>query len=69
MSGGKGAGTGVVLRDPMLEVGPYKILPRTDGKWIVFDKGKPLGQATVAVADTKDAAVAAAEKIVKESRP
>src|SRR5579863_3156151 len=39
-------------RDPNLQRGPYRVLPRTDGAWIVFDDRAPLGHATAAVEPT-----------------
>lgn len=46
-------------RDPNIECGPFRALPRTDGKWIVIRKGAPNGQGTVSVHTTKDEAKAA----------
>lgn len=34
-------------RDPGIEKGPFKILPRTDGSWIIIDSRRPLFEMTV----------------------
>lgn len=41
------------LRDPGVEVGPFRVLPRADGKWILYDERKPFGQRTALVADSE----------------
>lgn len=35
------------VSDPNVWVGPYRILQRTDRKWIVFKPGMPPGEGTV----------------------
>lgn len=36
------------MRDPKIVFGRFKVLPRTDGRYIVFDPARPLGRGTVA---------------------
>lgn len=48
---GQSAFTNAVLADlfeAAHSVGPLRVLPRTDGKAIVYDARRPLGQCTVA---------------------
>lgn len=58
-----------VWRDPQLEIGPFRILPRTDGRFAVYDERLPLGSRSAAIEDTKEAAVAAAKKLVALGSP
>ena len=37
----------ILVRDPGVERGRYRVLPRTDGMWTVYDPGAPLGRAQV----------------------
>lgn len=56
------------MPDPGITIGPYRILGRTDGKWIVYLDGQPPGQGTVGTPHrTKDEAVAAAKKLVESA--
>lgn len=41
-----------LLPDPGVEIGPWRVLPRADGKWILYDERRPLGQRTAAVGDS-----------------
>jgi hypothetical protein len=43
---------GTLMRDPHVGFGRFRVLPRTDGKWIVFDPERELGQGTVDEAPT-----------------
>lgn len=36
------------FRDPGIRRGPLRVLPRTDGTFIVFDERRPLGRGAVA---------------------
>lgn len=60
-------GTGAVVADPGIERGPYKVYRRTDGAVCVMDRrmfGTPAwSRASVAVRDTLDQAIEAAEAL------
>lgn len=46
--------------DPGVSHGVFQVLPRTDGRWIVYDPRRPIAKRTVRVFKTmKDAALAA----------
>lgn len=36
-----------ILRDPGVSHGRFRVYPRTDGKWIVYDPERPAGNRTV----------------------
>lgn len=38
-----------VVADPNVIIGPFKLLQRTDGKWLAFDDRQPLGKMDVFV--------------------
>ena len=42
-----------MLHDPGVEVGPFRILPRADGMWILYDERQPFGRRTAGVAKTE----------------
>lgn len=50
-----------MLPDPGVEVGPWRILPRADGKWILYDERRPIGCRTVATEDSLELATALAQ--------
>jgi hypothetical protein len=43
--------------------GPIKVLPRTDGKFVVMDSRRPVGKQDVATADRVDQADVIAKKL------
>lgn len=50
-----------ILRDPRVEITPdVRLLPRSDGKIIIFDRRRPLGKSTDGVFDTLEQADRAA---------
>lgn len=59
----------VLIRDPGITIGAYRILARTDGRFVVFDDRQPPGEMAAAIVDTKDAAVAAAKALVARGCP
>jgi hypothetical protein len=58
-----------VVPDPGLFCGPYRILTRTDGRWVVVDERMPPGARSAAIVDTKDAALAEAKRLVALGSP
>lgn len=58
-----------VWKDPQIEIGPFRILPRTDGRWVAFDTRGQLGEQSAAIEDTQEAAVAAAKALVARGAP
>lgn len=34
------------IHDPGIEIGPFRILQRTDGAWIAYDEREPVGRRT-----------------------
>jgi hypothetical protein len=54
----------LVVRDPQIAVGPLRVLPRTDGRWIVFDERAPLGKMDVYVGATQADAIDAAKRLI-----
>lgn len=60
---------GNVIADPNITIGPYRVLTRTDGKWILVDDRLPLGERTAAIRTSKDAILACAERLVSEGSP
>lgn len=49
---------------PPARVGPYQVLQRTDGKWIVYNEELPLGKRTVVLVKTMQEAVDVFEVLV-----
>ncbi len=47
--------------DPGLTYGHFRVLPRTDGKWAVFDDRRKPGESTVKTFRKKGDAIDAAE--------
>lgn len=58
-----------VVADPCLTMGPYRILTRTDGKWILYDERLPIGNRTAAICSSRDAVVAAATQLIDRGAP
>lgn len=56
------------LRDPGVEVGPYRILPRTDGRWIAYDERQPVGRRTAFVGDSEEEVTATARAFHARAR-
>lgn len=40
--------TSATIRDPMIQLGPFRVLQRVDGPFIVVDERRPLGDRTIA---------------------
>lgn len=55
-----------VVRDPMIQFGPFRVLQRVDGPFIVIDERRPLGDRTVA--RHKDAKSAEADAKARSAR-
>ncbi len=55
--------------DPGIVVGPYRILPRTDGRWIAYDDRLPLGARAAAIQDSKELAIKEAKRLVSLGSP
>jgi len=53
-----------LLPDPGIEVGPYRILPRADSQWVVYDERLPVGARTVAALPSKEEATARARELI-----
>lgn len=53
-----------LLPDPGIEVGPYRILPRADSRWVVYDERLPVGARTVAACDSREAAADRAKELL-----
>lgn len=58
-----------VWPDPLIERGPYKVLPRTDGKFAVVDTRAPFGADAAAVVGSKEDATVVAERLVANGSP
>jgi hypothetical protein len=58
---------GLILRDPLIEHGRFRVLLRSDGVHIVYDPERPLAKRTVSEHTTKDAADRAAKKLHQET--
>ena len=52
------------LPDPMVSVGRLRILPIATGGFLAYDETRPVGDRTVAVGDTIQAAVEAAKRFL-----
>ena len=48
--------------DPDIQIGAFRVLPRTDGKWAIVDTRRPAGQRTIHVAKSKQDAVTVAQR-------
>jgi hypothetical protein len=57
----------VFWRDPQIEAGPFRVLPRTDGKFVVVDTRRPLGERTVLVLADLKSAERACQRLAKEA--
>jgi hypothetical protein len=55
--------------DPNITIGVYRILPRTDGTYAVFDDRNPVGFMTASVKKTKEAAAEEAKRLVSIGSP
>lgn len=53
----------VVVPDPCVERGRFRVLQRSDQKFIVYDPSRPLGRRTVAVAGSLKEAVERADEL------
>lgn len=49
--------------DPGIRRGALRVLPRTDGRWIVIDERRPVGDRTVALELSRDAAACALDRL------
>lgn len=54
--------------DPDIQFGPFRVLPRTDGKWAVTDTRREPGKRTIKAFSKKDVAEQAAKKWHQEGR-
>lgn len=59
--GPRGPYVAPMLPDPGVEIGPWRILPRADGKWILYDERRPLGARTVAAEESLELATVLAK--------
>lgn len=55
--------------DPGITVGPYRVLPSTRGGFILYDERLPPGARTAGSAQTKDEAIAEANRLVGLGAP
>ena len=58
-----------VVPDPGILVGCYRIMTRTDGRWVVVDERMPPGARSAAIAEIKDSAIAEAKRLVSLGSP
>lgn len=56
-----------LARDPHVAFGRFRVLPRTDGRWIVVDPARALGQQTAADAATLAQATTECERLSAEA--
>jgi hypothetical protein len=55
--------------DPGITIGRFRVLPRTDGRWIVYDPERPFARRTVEVGTTRDAAILLARRLNTQPSP
>lgn len=52
----------IIVPDPHVSIGDWKVLLRTDGKCVLYDPNRPLGQNGVALFRTLEGATSYAER-------
>lgn len=62
----RGAEPSPVVPDPGITIGRFRVLQRTDGRWIVYDPERLPADRTVGLRTSAKAAIECAEELVKK---